>query len=96
LLDPVWYVRGTAAWVLGQIGPGAREQYGNLVSCLSDNELEVRIAAVKTLGKIGWSSDTEIRDILVEVSRDHNQPPEVKEEAEEALQGMDNSMENMK
>jgi HEAT repeat protein len=51
LRDNEWFVRGSAAEALGEIG--SPEAVAALINALSDNEEDVRVNAARALGKIG-------------------------------------------
>ena len=70
---------------MGEIGPGARGACGRLIRCLTDDEIEVRIMAVRALGMIGRAGDRDVLAALKEAAGDEGQPPEVREKASEAL-----------
>ncbi|MFA4915479.1 MAG: HEAT repeat domain-containing protein [Syntrophales bacterium] len=83
--DLVWYVRATIAWALGEIGPAAGSACSQLVTCLTDDEIEVRIMAAKSLGMISQGDNREVLAALEEAVNDKNQHPEVREKVRETL-----------
>lgn len=90
LSDPVWYVRERVAWVLGRIGinsPGARS---HLMRCLTDDEIEVRLASLEALGSICCKDDAEVLTTLEGVLGNDAQPVIVQKKAEAILKKIKN------
>jgi HEAT repeat protein len=85
LSDPVWYVRSTVAWALGQIGLGASKARACLLKSLNDDEIEVRLCAAEALGSVCQASDEKVISALENVLVNDGQPPEVKDKARETL-----------
>ena len=75
----------TVAWVLGQIGSGARKANACLIKCLKDDEIEVRICATEALGSLYQADDKNVLCALEEVAVSDAQPSAVREKAREVL-----------
>jgi len=67
------------------IGPGAGDSSRCLVSCLNDDDSQVRLNAVRSLGMITTIGDTDVLPALEEVTKDKNQAEEVRKKAHKAI-----------
>jgi len=85
LSDPIWYVRERVAWVLGQIGTNTHEVRSRLMRCVTDDEIEVRLASLEALSSICCKYDMEVLTALKDVLSNDAQPLTVKKKAEAAL-----------